>query len=152
LFDKKIKDEFWATFGKYMALHPSASGEKVNWVNYKTGVKHVQFRLEADNRRAGIYIEFSSADLEMQKKLFDQLMHEDLHLLINYTDTDWQSELHIKTSDGRIVSRIFQEHHGVNVYFKSDWPSIISFLKVKLTGLDRFWSEQRDLYTFIADS
>jgi hypothetical protein len=152
LYHKKIKDEFWATFGKYMALHSSVSGDKVNWINYKTGIKQVQFRLEADDKRAAIYIEFSNADLAIQKKLFNQLIHQDMDLLIDYTDANWQSDLHTKTSEERIVSRVFKEHPGVNVYFKSDWPAIISFLKSNLTGLDKFWAEQKDLYGFIADS
>ena len=151
MFDKKIKDEFWTTFGKYMALHPSASGEKVNWINYKTGVKLVQFRLEVNEKKAGIYIELSKPDLEVQKKLFDQLAR-DIDLLIGYTDTNWQLEPQLKISEGRIVSGIYQEHSEVNVYFKSDWPAIISFLKFELIGLDKFWTENKDVYAFIADS
>ncbi|MHA4847605.1 DUF4268 domain-containing protein [Flavitalea antarctica] len=152
LFDKRIKDEFWVTFGKYMALHHSVTGEKVNWINYKTGVKQVRFRLEADEKSAGIYIEFSNADLDLQIKLFNQLVNVDMPLLTQYTDAGWQSELHRQMADGRIVSRVLQEHYGVNVYFKSDWPAIISFLKSKLTGIDRFWAEQKDIYALIEGS
>ncbi|HTE27136.1 DUF4268 domain-containing protein [Flavitalea sp.] len=151
MFDKKIKDEFWTTFGKYMALHPSASADKVNWINYKTGVKLVQFRLEVNEKKAGIYIELSKANLEVQKKLFDQLTR-DIDLLIDYTDANWKLESQLKITEGRIVSRIFQECREVNVYFKSDWPAIISFLKFELIGLDKFWTEQKDIYAFIADS
>ena len=151
MFDKKIKDEFWTTFGKYMALHPSASGEKVNWINYKTGVKLVQFRLEVNEKKAGIYIELLTPELSAQKKLFDQLTR-DINLLIGYTDSNWQSELQLITPEGKIISRIFQERPDVNVFFKSDWPAIISFLKFELVGLDKFWIERKDLYAFIADS
>jgi Domain of unknown function (DUF4268) len=151
LFDKKLKDEFWTTFGKYMALHPSASGEKVNWINYKTGVKLVQFRLEVNEKKAGIYIELLKAELEVQKKLFNQL-NRDIDLLIGYTDANWLSESQSTTTEGRIISRIYQERPDVNVYFKSDWPAIISFLKFELIGVDKFWTEQKDLYAFMADS
>src|SRR4051812_14978940 len=118
MYDKKLKEEFWATFGKYMALSQSASGEKVNWVNYKTGVRHVQFRLTADDKVAGVCIELSSNDPEAQKRLFDQLVN-DLPLLIELTDNNWQKELHVTSAEGRVISRIYQEHAGLNVYFKS---------------------------------
>ena len=151
VYDKKIKDEFWATFGKYMAPHPSASNEKVNWINYKTGIRQVQFRLEVNDRLAGVYIELSNSDLQVQKKLFDQVL-QDIDLLSSYTDEKWQFSPRLTTGEGRVVSRIFQELPKVNVYFKSDWPSIISFFKFHLVGIDRFWTDQKDLYTFIADS
>ena len=150
MYDKKIKEEFWTTFGRYMALNPSASGEKVNWINYKTGVKHIQFRLFADDKMAAIYIELSNANPESQKKLLDQFIR-DKDLLEAFTNDSWQMQPHVTTGDGRTISRVYQEHEGVNVYFKSDWPAIISFLKSQLTGLDKFWHQQRDLYSFIAD-
>ena len=111
----------------------------------------VNFRLEVNEKNAGIYIEFSMPDLEIQKKLFGQLTR-DIDLLFGYTDIHWQLLPQLTTREGREVSRIYQELPEVNVYFKSDWPAIISFLKFKLIGLDRFWTEHKDVYAFIADS
>lgn len=37
----KIRKDFWTAFGQYMKPVPSAEGTKVNWPNYKTGVKQI---------------------------------------------------------------------------------------------------------------
>ena len=36
----RIREEFWTSFGRYMQPILSADGEKVNWVNYKTGMTY----------------------------------------------------------------------------------------------------------------
>ncbi|RZK28608.1 MAG: DUF4268 domain-containing protein, partial [Hymenobacter sp.] len=37
----QLRQAFWTTFGQYMAPVPSAEGWPTNWINYKTGLKHV---------------------------------------------------------------------------------------------------------------
>ena len=43
----KTRQEFWTTFGQYIKPVPNADGTKTNWKNYKTGVKHMYFRIIA---------------------------------------------------------------------------------------------------------
>ena len=33
----QLRKEFWTAFGQYMKPVPTEDGEKVNWINYKTG-------------------------------------------------------------------------------------------------------------------
>ena len=47
-----LKQEFWTSFGLYMNPVLSSEGEKINWVNYKTGEKGIRFKMHADNRSA----------------------------------------------------------------------------------------------------
>jgi hypothetical protein len=42
----QLRKEFWTVFGQYMSPILSAAGEKISWINYKTGVKGVQFKME----------------------------------------------------------------------------------------------------------
>ena len=48
----QLRQAFWTALGQYMAPVPSAEGDTTNWINYKTGVKHVYFRMQADNQLA----------------------------------------------------------------------------------------------------
>ena len=41
----QLRQAFWTAFGQYMAPVPSAEGETTNWINYKTGFKHLYFRM-----------------------------------------------------------------------------------------------------------
>jgi len=150
MYNKQLKDEFWLTLGRYMSLTPSATGEKVNWINYKTGVRFIQFKIDADNNEVSVAIQLSNPDLKKQERLIKQI-NEDLAILSNYTDPCWQTQSYVTSQDGRIISSVFQQLTGVNVYLKSDWPDMITFIKKLLMGLDRFWVEQADLYSMLSD-
>ena len=66
-----IRQKFWTVFGQYLSPIPGAGGEKVNWINYKTGVKGISFKMNADNNRAYVSIEISLSDKNVQLQYFD---------------------------------------------------------------------------------
>jgi hypothetical protein len=70
----QLRQEFWTAFGQYMSPVLSAEGEKVNWVNYKTGEKDIRFRMSADNKTAEIAIELTHKDAGIQQLYFDQFV------------------------------------------------------------------------------
>ncbi len=63
----QLKQAFWTTFGQYISPILSTDGLKINWVNYKTGIKHLYFRMEADKQIATIAIEISHPDAGIQE-------------------------------------------------------------------------------------
>ena len=69
-----LTKQFWTTFGQYIAPVFSAEGEKINWINYKTAVKFIRFRLQANNNVASIAIELSNPDINIQLQQFQQLV------------------------------------------------------------------------------
>ncbi|MGZ8552516.1 MAG: DUF4268 domain-containing protein, partial [Chitinophagaceae bacterium] len=56
-----LRKRFWTQFGQYMRPLPGADGETVNWLNYKTGIKDLYFRMDADSKQATIAIELRHA-------------------------------------------------------------------------------------------
>lgn len=68
----QLRQAFWTAFGQYMAPIPSVEGEKINWVNYKTGVKNVYFRMFADSKKARISIEITHSDICIQELFYEQ--------------------------------------------------------------------------------
>lgn len=67
-----LSQKFWTVFGQYMAPIPSAQGEKINWINYKTAVRFIRFKLQLINNMAAIVIELSHPDLDVQLQQFEQ--------------------------------------------------------------------------------
>lgn len=122
---------------------PGANGDTINWLNYKTGIKHLYFRLDADKQYASVSIELRHPDLSIQQQYFDQLQSL-RKLLENTTGEKWQWELHIMDEDGKIFSRISTELKHVNIFNTHDWPAIISFLKPRILALDQFWDLVKD--------
>jgi hypothetical protein len=141
----QLKQEFWTAFGQYMSPVLSAEGEKVNWVNYKTGEKHIRFRMTADNNRAAIAIEIDNKDKDIQQLYYEQFL-ELKRFLEAAAGEEWQWQLHGSDEWGKTVSRIYTELTGVSILKKEDWPHLISFFKQRMIALDNFWSNVR--YSF----
>ena len=135
----QLRQAFWTTFGQYMAPVLSAEGLAINWINYKTGVKGVQFRLHADNRRASIGIELTQLDAGVRELFFEQFLA--LKTLLHETlGETWTWEADAVNEHGQPLSRVYKELGPANLFSRDDWPALISFFKPRLIALDEFWS------------
>ena len=69
-----LNQKFWTSLGQYLAPIPSAEGEKINWINYKTGEKDIRFLMVAENDQAKISITFSHKDTDLQKIYVEKML------------------------------------------------------------------------------
>ena len=134
--------QFWTSFGRYIAPVVSADGERINWVNYKTGEKDIRFIMMADNKAAKISITLSHKDTALQQLYFDKFVQlkKILHKILG---EQWLWCSLTTDQNGGIVSEIYSTLNNVNVLNKTDWPAIISFLKPRMIALDTFWCEYK---------
>lgn len=139
----QLRQEFWTTLGQYLYPQLSAESVKVNWLNYKTGLKHVYFKMDADKKQAIIAIEIAHPDIGIQELFFSQF-EEFKQLLHNSLQEEWDWELHTVDVYGKTISRIIKRLEGVNVFNKDDWPQLISFFKPRIIALDEFWNDVKD--------
>ena len=135
----QLRHNFWTLFGQYMRPVLSADDQSVNWVNYKTGVKHIYFRMDATDKRATLAIELRHPDVSRQKLYFEKFKEFE-SLFRQTTGENWQWQMIVTDEDGKPVSRISTHLDGVNVLNSSDWAAMISFLKPRIIALDRFWN------------
>ena len=143
----QLRQAFWTAFGQYMAPVPSAEGETTNWMNYKTGLKHVYFRLHADNRRASIGIELLHPDAGIRELFWEQFL--ELETLLHETlGEPWTWEAEAEDDNGLPLSRIYADLAPANLFSRDDWPRLISFFKPRLIALDAFWTDAQ--YAFEA--
>lgn len=143
-----LRQKFWISFGKYISPIPSASGEKVNWINYRTGIKNIHFKMDALFSEAIVSIEITHKDVAEQelyfnhfktfKKALDEILGE-----------KWAWQPDYVNESGNQLARIFTKLDDVNVYNESDWPKIISFLKERIILLDKFWCEYREIFEML---
>ncbi len=138
-----IRKNFWTSFGQYMKPLVSADGQPVNWLNYKTGVKHIFFRMDAGNKQAGIAIEITHPDPLLREQLYNQF-RQVKSILDQTTGEEWQWQPAVTDEDGKIFSRVGTLFQDVNVFKADDWPAIISFLKPRIIALDEFWNVVKD--------
>ena len=142
-----LRQQFWTAFGQYLSPVLSADGEKINWINYKTGEKDIYFRMNADNKRASISIELTHKDGGLQA-LYAEQFQQLKALLYEALGEEWAWQLHQQNEYGKTVSRIYTEIENVSIYKKEDWATLISFFKPRLVALDEFWSVAK--YSFEA--
>ncbi|HEX7903818.1 MAG TPA: DUF4268 domain-containing protein [Chitinophagaceae bacterium] len=135
----QLRKQFWTSFGQYMRPVIGADGESVNWLNYKTGIKHIYFRMDADSKGASVAIELRHTDMSIQQEYFEQFL-QIKNILGQLTGEEWSWQLHTTDEDGNVVSRIVTRLINVNIFTKNDWATIISFLKPRMIALDEFWS------------
>jgi len=141
----QLKQEFWTAFGQYMRPVLSSEGERINWINYKTGEKDIYVRMHADNRKASIAIELTHKDEGVQALYFEQF--EQLKtLLYDALQEEWNWLLHTRDEHGKYISRIYTEIRNVNIFDKNHWPRLISFFKPRIVALDEFWSTGKHVF------
>lgn len=124
----------------YMKPLTNAEGNSINWINYKTGVRNIYFRMDAAKRNATIAIEITHTSQEERALVFEQF--ESLKSYFkDILNEDWEWQSLFYDEDGRSASRIYYSLDDVSVFKKEDWPSIISFLKERIVKLDTFWND-----------
>ncbi|WP_194285673.1 DUF4268 domain-containing protein [Sphingobacteruim zhuxiongii] len=137
---KSIRESFWTSFGQYMTPILGAEGQKVNWVNYKTGVKHLFFRMDVDNKKAFIAIEMAHPDAGIRSLMFEQFLQYKMVLESELAE-EWVWHEQCYDNYGKETARIYMELSDVSIFRRDDWPSLISFFKPRIIALDSFWSD-----------
>ena len=135
---QKQRQAFWTTFGQYMQPILSAAGEKINWINYKTGIQGIHFKMDADTEQASIAIVFSSNDSDIRRTYYDQLLQLK-SVLTETTGEPWDWQPDMQDEYGKQITKVGIVLDNVNILRKDDWPMIISFLKQRIVALDAFW-------------
>jgi hypothetical protein len=138
----KLKTQFWTNLGQYMKPVPSAVGLPVNWINYKTGIRNIHFKMDADNTKAIIAIEISHPQDEERLNYYNQFLSLK-KILTDTTTFNWQWHETVQTNH-KTISSISQQLDDVNILNQADWPAIISFLKPRIIALDTFWDLVKD--------
>jgi hypothetical protein len=134
----QLRKEFWTVLGQYLSPILSSEGEKINWINYKTGVKGLQFKMDADREKAFIGIFIIQPDTQKHQELFAQLLQlkNSLHTTLQEEWT-WLPPAH---EEGKLISKTYKEKTGISILKKEDWPQLISFFKPRIIALDEFWN------------
>ena len=141
----RLRQEFWTSFGLYMNPVLSAEGETLNWVNYRTGVKDIAFRMNADNKKAILAIELSHKEAGIRELVYEQFLQYKA-ILRDSLGEAWTWEEAYTDEHGKTVSRIYTELENASIFRKEDWPALISFFKPRIIALDEFWSQVK--YSF----
>ncbi len=106
----------------------------------------MSFKFYADNRKAEV-----SLDIEMKDEIFRNAYYEKIWSLEDILKDfigGFQKEEYFTLDNGKIISKVWVEKHGVSVFNKNTWQEIFEFFVEKMDGFERFYYEYED---FIKD-
>lgn len=134
---QQIKKEFWTAFGKSFPR---------KWILYDTKIKDFSFKFYVDNKKAEV-----SIDIEMKDELFRNAYYEKIwsleDILKDFVGAFHKDECY-PLDNGKVISRIWVEKHGVSVFNRDTWRDIFEFFYNTMDGFERFYWEYED---FIKD-
>ncbi|MCO6500279.1 MAG: DUF4268 domain-containing protein [Vicingus serpentipes] len=141
---KNINTEFWNSFGVYMKKHNKQYG-RIRWVNYRTNIKDLYFRLNITQQKAVFSIELQHSDDGIRELFYEQFV--ELKTVLNASvgkELIWED---IKFNQfNHPVSCIYQELPNVSIYNKEDWQTAFQFFEKRMVGLHDFWIEFGEIF------
>jgi len=141
---KAIKTEFWTSYGVYMRKYTPQYG-KVHWVNYKTKIKDLYFRLEFANNKAIFSIDLQHKDDGIRELFYEQLT--ELKVVLHDSvgeELKWE-ELCFNEFN-QPISRISASLLDVNLFNKDDWQKVFEFFEKRIVGLHEFWMDFKEIF------
>jgi hypothetical protein len=145
---KEINTLFWTSFGKYMQKHKSQFSFHNKWVNYKTGVKDIYFRLKMNKLCAEISIELQHKDGGIRQLFFEQFGELRKIFEQEVGQWEWVDEELFQTPEGNYneLSAIRLKLFDVNLYNKDTWQQTFYFFEDNMIKLDAFWADFNELF------
>ena len=140
---KGLRIEFWTQLEAQLDKDRNPHGSKVQWLNYNTGVKHLYFRMEADENGARLCIDIQFPDAGIRNLYYEQFEELKNKLSETYKDLTWTKDF--EHSNGKTIHRISVEKDGCHIFERSDWDKMQLFLKINFKKLDEFWDEYGDV-------
>lgn len=140
---------FWNEFRAIMTLERSASGRKVNWINYNSGIKFLFIRLDATSKKATFSIDIQPKDDGIREIVYEQFTELKRVLENEFLEpANWQQQ-HVLPNQQEI-SRIYWELDNVNMFKQEDKQKIFDFFRINLLSFDRFYSEYNEILISLA--
>ncbi|MEZ4924034.1 MAG: DUF4268 domain-containing protein [Crocinitomicaceae bacterium] len=141
---KELRIEFWDRLGKQMEKVRNPHGSKVNWMSYNTGVRHLYFRMEADEKGARLCIDLQFNDDGIREIFYEQFQEFENILNTTFKGLKWYANF--DHWNGKKISRIAIEKEDCNYLNRNDWDKMHLFLKVNFKKLDEFWDEFGEVF------
>ena len=147
---QNLNKEFYTALGLMMQGAVSEFRPKVRWTNYRTNVKDIFVRLEADNKGARFFIDFQHKDAEVRSLVWEQLSELKILLQAELGENLIWHECYYK-EDGSEISRVELRLDRGSLYDKTSWPELLGFLKSSLISFDSFWANCFDIFKALED-
>lgn len=130
-----LKKDFWESFSRYTAYHSAKIGEPINWIYYKTGISGLELKFDIEKSVCRVVLEVNSKDPERKMILYNDLLKYQGLINESLPNLMWEQNYYLQ--EGKYVSRVYQEHFGLSLFNRNDWPDIFKFMAEQMFQLQK---------------
>ncbi|PWH82671.1 DUF4268 domain-containing protein [Algibacter marinivivus] len=132
---RKLKQEFWTSFGKSFPR---------KWILYNTKLKGLSFKFYFDNKKALVALDLED-DLEYRIKYWEKLLALKSILLDEYlSDAIYDEEYFL--DNHKEISRIYVPlEQKVSIHNKNSWRNVMEFFNEKMSLFEAFFEEYKEI-------
>ncbi|MEW7281093.1 DUF4268 domain-containing protein [Aquimarina sp. 2201CG1-2-11] len=131
---KKIRQEFWTTFGKE---YPR------KWLLYNTKIKDVTLKFTFTTKKAQVSIDIEPDDKLIRAYYYDRFLSLKAIISTNFLESIIFEESY-ELENGKVISRLYVELPKVSIHNKSTWNDTMIFLDQHMDKLETFFLEYKD--------
>lgn len=131
---RKLREEFWISYGKSFPR---------KWILYDTKIKGVSFKFHFDTSNAMVVLDLED-DLETRINVWEKLQSLKTILLDDFLPNAIFKEEYL-LENGKEISRIYVAiNQKVSIHNKNSWRDVMLFFNEKMAAFEAFFIEYRD--------
>lgn len=132
---RKIRQEFWTSFGKSFPK---------KWILYNTKIKNCSFKFTFDRKKAIVSLDIEDDRLEKRIELWEKFIS-----LKTTLTRDFIADLIFDDSyileNGKEISRIYIDLQNVSIHNKNTWHKTMEFFNTNMSLFEAFFWEYEDI-------
>ena len=133
---RRIRQEFWTTFGQE---YPR------KWLLYNTKVKEVSFKFYADRKKAMVCLDIEHVDVYDRIEQYERF--ESLKTILTtefLPEVIYDEECYLEDSD-KIISRLYIPYEEkFSIHNKKTWEAVYEFFNETMHTFEMFFLEYQD--------
>jgi|TARA_B100000795_G_scaffold267077_1_gene251288 hypothetical protein len=141
---RKKRIRFFTNFGVYMKKHAEFTEQKIRWVNYRTGVSAIRFKIEADNKTTRVVVDIVNSDIGLMELFYEQFTEFKTMLEANMDELIWEKNYYNAT--GQRSMRIYTETSLYSMNNEEHWGDLFRFYEKNMLALHEFWDNSKDIF------
>lgn len=130
---KKLRQEFWISFGKSFPR---------KWVLYNTKIKDLSFKFHFDRKSAKVSIDIEDPDSEWRAYYFEKWLG--LRSLMESEIEGLEFHPEFEFENGKQIATIYKEIKDVSIHNKETWQETMLFLKETMEKMEAIWFDFED--------
>ena len=132
---RKIREEFWTSFGKSFPR---------KWILYNTKIKGFAFKFHIDTKKALVALDIVD-DLENRITYWEKLLAMKRILQDEFLPEAIFEETYF-LENGKELSRIYVPLRAkVSIHNKNSWREVMEFFNEKMSLLEAFFEDYKDI-------